>query len=168
MANISEVKGSYTFDFTNVKATDEEKISWIQNDLSKTIDGKKVVYSTTFHHLDDLNSNDPSLKNEQGVINNVELGFYGCGRWTYLNNVNFFAECEECRNSILKMEGLKITIDFIEFDFGAMFIREASCKVTVKDGQVIIEKLSQEDAELNEDNFCSYGFGDADDYASWR
>ena len=41
MANISEVKGSYTFDFTNVKATNEEKISWIKNDLSKTIDGKK-------------------------------------------------------------------------------------------------------------------------------
>ena len=66
------------------------------------------------------------------------------------------------------MEGLKITIDFIKFDFGAMFIREASCEVTVKDGQVLIEKLSQEDVELNEDNFCSYGFGDADDYASWR
>ena len=58
----------------------EEKISWIKNDLSKTIDGEKVVYSTTFHHLDDLNSNDPSFKNEQDVINNVELGFYGCGR----------------------------------------------------------------------------------------
>ena len=49
-----------------------------------------------------------------------------------------------------------------------MFIREASCEVTVKDGRVLIEKLSQEDVELNEDNFCSYGFGDADDYASWR
>lgn len=47
----SEVKGSYTFDFTNVKATNEEKISWIKLALKTTKKGKKnsLSFSISLH-----------------------------------------------------------------------------------------------------------------------
>ena len=41
----SEVKGSYTFDFTNVKATNEEKISWIKLALKKYNKKRKENFS---------------------------------------------------------------------------------------------------------------------------
>ena len=52
----SEVKGSYTFDFTNVKATNEEKISWIKLALKTTKKERKILFPFPYHYT-------PTLKN---------------------------------------------------------------------------------------------------------
>lgn len=156
MANISDVQGTYTFNFKNVKSkTDEEKISWIK-ELAELMGN--VGYNTSFEDAKRLT---PSSIED----NEVTLSFSASGRWTYRNNIAWFEDgWEELTDLVEQMEGVVIYIDYNEYETGCMFVASGEFTVEVKDNKVLVEQCSLEEDELNKETFVSWGFGSANEY----
>lgn len=156
MANISDVQGTYTFNFKNVKnKTDEEKISWIK-ELAELMGN--VGYNTSFEDAKRLT---PSSIED----NEVTLSFSASGRWAYRNNIAWFEDgWEELTYLVEEMEGIVIYIDYNEYETGCMFVASGEFTVEVKDNKVLVEQCSLEEDELNKETFVSWGFGSANEY----
>jgi len=156
MANISDVQGTYTFNFKNVKSkTDEEKISWIK-ELAELMGN--VGYNTSFEDAKRLT---PSSIED----NEVTLSFSASGRWAYRNNIAWFEDgWEELTYLVEEMEGIVIYIDYNEYETGCMFVASGEFTVEVKDNKVLVEQCSLEEDELNKETFVSWGFGSANEY----
>lgn len=156
MANISDVQGTYTFNFKNVKSkTDEEKISWIK-ELAELMGN--VDYNTSFEDAKRLT---PSSIED----NEVTLSFSASGRWAYRNNIAWFEDgWEELTYLVEEMEGIVIYIDYNEYETGCMFVASGEFTVEVKDNKVLVEQCSLEEDELNKETFVSWGFGSANEY----
>ena len=156
MANISDVQGTYTFNFKNVKSkTDEEKISWIK-ELAELMGN--VGYNTSF---EDAKRPTPSSIED----NEVTLSFSASGRWAYRNNIAWFEDgWEELTYLVEEMEGIVIYIDYNEYETGCMFVASGEFTVEVKDNKVLVEQCSLEEDELNKETFVSWGFGSANEY----
>ena len=155
MANISSANGSYTFNFANVKANSEERVTWLKEFAKLT---SKAYYETYFYDAESLTA----ISVEGGEIT---LPFVGSGRWTYKNNIQWFETgWEELKELVLKMDGIKIDIDYKEYETGCMFISKGSFTVEVKDGKVSITECSLESDDLNEETFVDWDFGSIDEY----
>ena len=155
MANTSSAHGSYTFNFANVKASDEERVAWIK-ELAKLT--SELYYETYFFDAESLTA----FSVEGGEIT---LPFVGSGRWTYRDNVQWFESgLEKLKELVLKMDGIKIDIDYKEYEIGGMFVSKGSYTVEVKDGKVSIIECSYESDDLNEETFVNWDFGSIDEY----
>jgi hypothetical protein len=155
MANISTAHGNYTFNFANVKASNEEKVAWIK-ELAKLT--SEAYYETYFYDAESLTA--ISVEGDE-----ITLPFVGSGRWTYTNNIQWFeAGWEELKELVLKMDGIKIDIEYKEYETGCMFVSEGSYTVEVKDGEVSIIECSYESDDLNEETFVDWGFGSIEEY----
>ena len=156
MANISDVQGTYTFNFKNVKGkTDEEKISWIK-ELAELMGN--VGYNTSFEDAKRLTPS--SIEDDE-----VTLSFSASGRWAYRNNIAWFEDgWEELTYLVEKMEGMVIYIDYNEYETGCMFVASGEFTVEVKDNKILVEQCSLEEDKLNKETFVSWGFGSANEY----
>ena len=155
MANISTAHGSYNFNFANVKASNEEKVAWIKEFAKLT---GEAYYETYFYDAESLTAT--SVDGDE-----TTLPFVGSGRWTYQNNIQWFeAGWEELKELVLKMDGIKIDIEYKEYETGCMFVSEGSYTVEVKNGEVSIIECSYESDGLNEETFVDWGFGSIDEY----
>lgn len=156
MANISTAHGEYTFNFANVKASNEEKVAWVKELAKLTGDG---YYETYFDDAESLIVN--NIENDEVIF----LPFSGLGRWTYRNNIQWFESgWEELKELVLKMDGIKIDINYKEYEPGCMFVSEGSYMVEVKDGKVLITECSLESDDLNEETFVDWDFGTVEYY----
>lgn len=156
MANISTAHGSYTFNFANVKASNEEKVAWVKELAKLTGDG---YYETYFGDAESLTIN--NIENDKVIF----LSFSGLGRWTYIENIQWFKTgWEELKEIVLKMDGIKIDINYKEYEPGGMFVSKGSFTVEVKDGEVSIIECSYESNDLNEETFVDWGFGTVEYY----
>ena len=156
MANISTAHGEYTFNFANVKASNEEKVAWVKELAKLTGDG---YYETYFDDAESLTVN--NIENDEVIF----LPFSGLGRWTYRNNIQWFESgWEELKELVLKMDGIKIDINYKEYEPGCMFVSEGSYMVEVKDGKVLITECSLESDDLTEETFVDWDFGTVEYY----
>lgn len=62
------------------------------------------------------------------------------------------------------MDGIKIDIDYKEYEPGGMFVSKGSYTVEVKGGEVSIIERSYERDDLNENTFVDWDFGTIDEY----
>lgn len=62
------------------------------------------------------------------------------------------------------MDGIKIDINYKEYELGGMFVSKGSFTVEVKNGEVSIIECSYESDELNEKTFVDWDFGSIDEY----
>jgi hypothetical protein len=155
MANISSANGSYTFNFANVKANSEERVAWLK-EFAKL--KSKAYYETYFYDAESLTA--ISVEDDE-----ITLPFVGSGRWTYTNNIQWFKTgWEELKEIVLKMDGIKIDINYKEYEPGGMFVSKGSFTVEVKNGEVSIIECSYESDELNEKTFVDWDFGSIDEY----
>lgn len=155
MANISSANGSYTFNFANVKANSEERVAWIKEFAKLT---SAPYYETYFYDAESLTS--VSVEDDE-----ITLPFVGSGHWTYRNNIYWFeAGGAELKEIVLRMDGIKIDIEYKEYEPGGMFVSKGSYTVEVKDGKVSIIECSYERDGLNESTFVDWDFGMIDEY----
>ena len=156
MANISTAHGEYTFNLANVKASNEEKVAWVKELAKLTGD---VYYETYFDDVESLTIN--NIENDKVIF----LPFSGLGHWTYIENIQWFKTgWEELKELVLKMDGIKIDINYKEYEPGGMFVSKGSFTVEVKDGEVSIIECSYESEGLNEETFVNWGFGTVEYY----
>jgi len=117
------------FNFKRVKATQEEKIKWL-NELNSMLE--KPEYFTFFYGLDkklDLN-------------NEITLNFSGNGCWTYEENIRWFQQDKELIDHMKKMPNLKIKISYKEYEEGEGFISRAKLKLNVTKEKITIKKTT--------------------------
>ena len=155
MANISTAHGSYTFNFANVKANNEKKVAWIKEFAKLT---SEPYYETYFYDAESLTS--VSVEGDE-----ITLPFVGSGHWSYRNNIYWFeGGGAELKEIVLRMDGIKIDIDYKEYEPGGMFVFKGSYTVEVKGGEVSIIERSYERDDLNENTFVDWDFGTIDEY----
>lgn len=155
MANISTAHGSYTFNFANVKANNEKKVAWIKEFAKLT---SEPYYETYFYDAESLTS--VSVEGDE-----ITLPFVGSGHWSYRNNIYWFeGGGAELKEIVLRMDGIKIDIDYKEYEPGGMFVSKGSYTVEVKGGEVSIIERSYERDDLNENTFVDWDFGTIDEY----
>ena len=141
MANISEFYGSVTFDFTKTNLK-PKKISKIMDTICGYFYKEKGEYYTEMY-FEDIEKED--LKN--GIIN---IGYDGCGKWSFPNNVEWFVTDKEILNEILpQCCGLAIVFEYCDAEEGGNFI-VMNAKIKVKYGinKGTIEQL--DDGEVYE------------------
>ncbi len=146
MANASTADGKYIFNFKRVKATQEEKIKWL-NELNSMLE--KPEYFTFFYGLDkklDLN-------------NEITLNFSGNGCWTYEENIRWFQQDKELIDHMKKMPNLKIKISYKEYEEGEGFISRAKLKLNVTKEKITIKKTFEKTQDFSQELFVRWGFG---------
>lgn len=153
MANVSFANGTYTFNFPKNK-TPEQCAEWLMK-LADKLDGENVYYATRL-----------SLFNKEGLIddissdnNSICINFDGDGRWNYSNNLEWFETDEELSSLLGEMDGIEITIDYTDYEFGNMFIGAGRALVSYHTDTVkVVDAFDSEDLTL--ESFINYGAGD--------
>lgn len=153
MANVSFANGTYTFNFPKNK-TAEQCAEWLMK-LSDKLGDENVCYATRF-----------SLFNKERLIhdisddnNSICVEFDGDGRWNYSNNLEWFETDEELSSLLDEMDGIEITIDYTDYEFGNMFIGAGRALVSYHvDTVKVVDAFDSE--ELTLESFLNYGAGD--------
>lgn len=151
MANVSFAQGNYKFNFPKNK-TPEQCADWLMKLADKLGD---VCYATRF-----------SLFNKERLIhdissddNSICVEFDGDGRWNYSNNLEWFETDEELSSLLGEMDGIEITIDYTDYEFGNMFIGAGRALVSYHADTVkVVDAFDSEDLTL--ESFINYGAGD--------
>lgn len=137
MANTSSAFGRYHFDFSNTKLkgdTPAQKELLLRladaleyNEISS---GEKfpLTYAT---RLD--------LQSEQISGDEHYISFTADGRYSYQNNLEWFSSDDSIAETISDIDGLTISIDYTDYEFGMMQILiDGGCLIKVENGEVII------------------------------
>ena len=153
MANVSFANGTYTFNFPKNK-TPEQCAEWLIK-LNNALDGDDVFYATRLslfdkeRLIDDISSDN----------NSICINFDGDGRWNYSRNIEWFETDEKLSSLLGEMDGIEITIDYTDYEFGSMFIGAGRALVSYHADTVkVVDAFDSEDLTL--DSFLSYGAGD--------
>lgn len=165
MANISDAWGDYHFDFSKTQLnTPALRKAWLEK-LSDILmyhtrtnsNGEDVKFQVEYFtelRLDDLSDDD--YKEE------VTVGFGAAGRWSYQNNMSWFADSknmEHLYNHMLSADGLVMTVEFEDIE-GYQYIRDAH-QIIVENGK--ITHLKDEDAKwenIYPKKYLELGIGD--------
>ena len=153
MANISTVYGDYTFEFEYTGTSANEQLTWLKQ-LSDLL-SKDVEYGTYFLGIDELTEIEQNMQ---------ILRFFGAGRWTYDNNVEWFKTSDDLKAHLLKMKDLQIDISFKEYEEGEGFVARGVYTLKVSDNDVDITKVYEAVDDFNKSNFIGWEFGSADDW----
>lgn len=155
MANPSTASGDYTFDFSNVKgATAEKKADWFKR-LTEQLGGGE--YDTIFF---------TNICEDTELLNSDEfsLSFSGTGSWNYDRNIGWYETEPEIKNIMLEMVGLKIEIDYVDYEVGCDFICKSSAKLEVKNDKVEIDIDCIEGHSFNYQAWSEFDIGSRDEY----
>ena len=155
MANPSTAFGDYAFDFSNVKdATAKKKADWFKR-LSEELGGGE--YDTIFFH---------KIEEDTELLNSDEfsLSFSGTGNWNYARNIEWYENYSDIKAIMLEMVGLKIEIDYVDYEVGCDFICKSSAKLEVKNNKVEIDIDCAESHSFNYRAWCEYDIGTRDEY----
>jgi hypothetical protein len=155
MANPSTAFGDYTFDFSNVKdITVEKKADWFKR-LTKEIGCGE--YDTIFFD---------KIYEDTGLLNSDEfsLSFSGTGNWNYQRNIEWYESIQEIKSIMLEMVGLKIEINYVDYEVGCDFICKYSANLDVKKDKVEISQDCIESHSFNYKAWSEFDIGSRDEY----
>lgn len=106
MANVTDVNGSFSFDFSKTGKTEQEAIEWLAR-------FEDVLSSLGYPTFLCFNKEENPLEEDMSV----SVNFYGDGCWSYEENIKGFANLngdEDYQNLLKEMNGLVITIEYDE------------------------------------------------------
>lgn len=152
MANITDVNGTFHFNFTKTGKTAQDAIEW----LTRFDDSlSNLGYPTNLGFVKD---NYTEIEKDM----EISLNFYGDGRWSYEENVKGFADLdgdEDYQNLLKEMNGLIITIEYDET--GDHFEGNGRATITIQDEKATLDGEFFGDEFETEDNYDE--FDDEDD-----
>lgn len=152
MANVSFAQGNYTFNFPKNK-TAEQCADWLIQ-LNNALDGDDIFYATRLSLFDK-----ERLIDDISSDNSICINFDGDGRWNYSRNIEWFETDENLSSLLGEMDGIEITIDYTDYEFGSMFIGAGRALVSYHTDTVkVVDAFDSEDLTL--ESFLSYGAGD--------
>lgn len=131
MANLSDVHGTYIFDFSQTKITGDAvaKLQFIQglhHLVCQCYDGQFREYFTDF----DLEVLDLG----QCADEVVSVPFSACGRWWYRNNLEWYTHIDtDLYDYIKALDGLVITVDYVEMETGVAELYIGFVEIVVND-----------------------------------
>lgn len=156
MANISFVFGSYMFNFENTKIKGDKtaQVAWLER-LAKDlycmdVDGEPFLLTyATYLDMDSLNQSD----------NEIYISFTGDGRWAYHNNISWFET--EHADLLKELDGLQISIDYTDYEFGIMQIQpNGGALITVEGDKIKIVYDEKDWENLTPKAYLEYGCGE--------
>lgn len=148
MANISTVRGTFVFDFSNVTQGELEYNSWLKK-VKEALGDRP--YPTNLDLYRDLYNQDKK---------NAKVPFTADGAWTYQSNINEMLSKQDSFYELLKdMVGLSITINYLDYEQSDGFISNGDAVISNNNGEITFT-IETETDEFNKENFLNYGCGD--------
>ncbi|WP_274585833.1 hypothetical protein V9W64_10650 [Neisseria leonii] len=144
MANYSNATGTYRLDFTNCKVNGEAMNAWFLKLRDKL---ESLHYSTRFEPAKVF-----------GLV--LYVPFSGIGRWAYSNNLEWFIEDDELSPILSEMDGLKMTVEYQDEEFGIGFIGKGVFEITVIDGVPTQTGDEWEEDTVYPQSLLKFGYGE--------
>lgn len=129
MADLTDVNGSFSFDFSKTGKTEQEAIEWLAR-------FEDVLSSLGYPTFLCFNKEENRLEEDMSI----SVNFYGDGCWSYEENIKGFANLngdEDYQNLLKEMNGLTIKIEYEED--GNDFAGNGYATITIQDGKASLD-----------------------------